>query len=115
MKWVAASVIFLAIVIGAGGLFWYNEIYLPEKERQEELAQRQEERAQRREAEAEQRRAAERRCSHVWAGRKFKAKGGIFGITQYYDVESVDPMNNRVVITTSDGYRQTVSCYDIPK
>jgi TPR repeat protein len=110
-----------------------------EKEKQEQLAReikRQEEERQKK-AEEEYRRAEEERrlaeenerqrqreeeerrnaqaCAHVYVGKVFTYRGGIFQMEWQTEVIGFSPTTQQVTIRDTDGYTQTVSCSAIPE
>ncbi len=84
-----------------------------EKQNADKIEKQRAEEATKREQEAQQnkRRA---NCEHLYIGRVFEGRGGVFGIKQQYIVEGFSKSSGRATIRGSNSdYRQEVSCSDI--
>ena len=103
--------------------FLLAEIQSGQTQTAEELARAQAEierlRAEAAAAQAQAQAAQQRStaCDHVYIGRTFEGRGGVFGMQMTYEVLGFSASTQRVTITTRHdrGLRQEISCHDVPR
>lgn len=87
----------LTLAVLGPAAYWYEYVHLPQ-ERAEFRAQFTDEEWDAREAAILK--AGQQACAHVWSGKRFEMKAGIFQVKGLYHVHDVDPMTQRVRYNT---------------